>query len=500
MKRSISFILATLALVLTACQDNDIERGAMVLNSIDAESITGSLQGDDYVLTWPTLPNGQRMQVTVYRDGTISSTETTEGNSYTQHSVPTNVKYEYVLKVTDGTNYSAGIVKNFMREGATSITGMQMSQIESVNGYDAKVEWNKAADATSITLRASNGVRAINETLAADATEYTISDVNFDETWEVSLTAVNEKGTALASTVSLRIGKTAIGFLSIYSTPEELVEVGDDDEASAWLWLHEEYPSAHFISFSEITSEDLIEPYRVLFWLRDLDGVDEAAVWNMPETVLNATPYIREWYKNGGSMLLWSHATPYIGTLGRLDTEMLKSNDHAFGTGFGGINNDIWSMAVQLNPGSKFVKDFSSHPIYKGLDVVDAGRTKVIPFKGPGWSEDHNCLYFNIPSVLTGIGNQEESCYSQATNVFGIYPLGMWDSQIDWVSQLNVFELQQGNTEFKGTILCIGNGGCEFSMKNMDGTPDKSAYPSNNTYQGNVLKLAKNSLEYLKTK
>ena len=48
-----------------------------------------------------------------------------------------------------------------------------------------------------------------------------------------------------------------------------------------------------------------------------------------------------------------------------------------------------------------------------------------------------------------------------------------------------------------GTVLCIGNGGCEFSMKNEDGTPDKSANPTNNSCQSNVLKLAKNSVEYL---
>ena len=98
----------------------------------------------------------------------------------------------------------------------------------------------------------------------------------------------------------------------------------------------------------------------------------------------------------------------------------------------------------------------------------------MIPFKGAGWTEDHNCLFFNIPSALTGLGNQEESCYNTLTQVYGIYPLGTWDSQIDWVSQLNVWEAQQGNTEFKGTILCIGNGGCEFSLKNEDGTPDIS--------------------------
>ena len=37
-------------------------------------------------------------------------------------------------------------------------------------------------------------------------------------------------------------------------------------------------------------------------------------------------------------------------------------------------------------------------------------------------------------------------------------------------------------------------------MKNPDGTPDKSAHPKNNPYQDNVLTLAKNSLEYLKTR
>lgn len=157
-------------------------------------------------------------------------------------------------------------------------------------------------------------------------------------------------------------------------------------------------------------------------------------------------------------------------------------------------------MAVELNPGGRFKKDASTHPIFKGLDVIVTDRTKLIAFKGAGWTEDHNCLYFNLPSVITGMGNQEEACYNAITETYGIIPLGTWDSQIDWVSQLNVWEARQGDTDFKGTIICIGNGGCEFSMKNADGTSDISAYPKNNPYQGNVLKLAKNSIEYLKTR
>lgn len=497
--KKVSFILtAMLALLMVACQDKDISREAMVLSSPDASQFTGSLQGDDYVWTWPAQ-NGQ-MQVTVYRNGTLASNEVVNGNSFTQKNVPTNVPFEYVFKLTDGTNFSNGVVKNYIREGASSVSGVQMRQVDVPGGYNAKVEWNPAPDATSIKFTATNGKRTISETLPGGATDYTIANVETGDTWSVTLVAVNDKGASLPVSASLRIGKTAIGFLSVYPTPEELVEKGDDDEASAWLWLQANYPTAQYVYFGNVKSVSDIEPFRVLFWLRDLEGVGEDAVWNMPEVVQFATPIIREWYKAGGSLLLWSHATVYIGHLGRLNIDDMKSNDHAIGTGEGGFNPDVWKMAVQLNPGGRFSKDHSSHPIYKGLEVESTDRTKLIAFKGSGWTEDHNCLFFNLPSLLTGIGNQEEACYTQLTQTFGIYPLGTWDSQIDWVSQMNVFEAQQGNTEYKGTVLCIGNGGCEFSMKNGDGTPDKSAHPKNNPYQENVLTLAKNSLEYLKTR
>ena len=490
--------MAIFALVLSACQDKDIEREAMKLSAPDVSQITGQLSGDDYILSWPAQ-NGQ-MMVTIYRNGTLSSSEIVAGNTYTQKNVPTNIPFEYVFKVTDGTNISSGVVKSYTREGATSITGVQMSQVDKAGGYDALVEWNKATDASSIQFTATNGKKTINETLSGTATSYLINDVETGDTWNVTLVAVNEKGTSLSTSSSLRIGKTAIGFLSIYATPEELIENGDDDEASAWLWLHETYPTAKYVYFGDINSTDDIDPYRVLFWLRDLEGVGEGEVFAIPEVVETATPFIKDWYKEGGSLLLWSHATVYAGHLGRISLDEMKSNDRAIGTGFGGINNDVWKMAVELYPDHKFKKDHSSHPIYKGLEVETNADTKLIAFKGPGWTEDHNCLFFNLPSLWTGIGNTEEACYTQCTQTYGVYPLGTWDSQIWWVSQMNVWEAQQGNTEFKGTLLCIGNGGCEFSMKNTDGTPDKSAHPKNNIYQDNVLTLAKNSLEYLKTR
>lgn len=495
----ISSIAISCSGVVTSCQDNDYEIAAPIVAPIDENSLSGSLQGDDYVWTW-TAPAGLSMQVSVYNGNTLSLAETVKGNTFTHTSVDTNIEFTYVFKLTDGTNLSGGVVKRYTRPGASKISGLTMSQIDKAGGYDALVEWNANASASSINFEATNGSRKINESLSGSATSYTIPNVVYGEEWTVSLTAVNAEGTSMRVSTSLKIGKTAIGFLSVYQTPEELVANGDDDEASAWLWLHEEYPTATYVYFGDITSAQSLDQYRVLFWLRDLEGVTEDDVFNMPAVVENATPYIREWYADGGSLLLWSHATVFIGNLGRIETSMLRGNDRAIGTGEGGYNGDVWKMGVSLNPAGKFTKDHSTHPIYKGLDVESGSNCKLIPFKGPGWTEDHNCLFFNIPSVLTGIGNQEEACYNTLTQVYGIYPLGTWDSQVDFISQLNVWEAQQGNTEFRGTIICIGNGGCEFSMKNDDGTPDISAHPKNNIYQDNVLTLAKNSLEYLKTR
>ncbi|MDE6416973.1 MAG: DUF4960 domain-containing protein [Duncaniella sp.] len=488
------------ALLAVSCQDKDYDIAAPVIAPIAADEISGSLQGDNYVWTW-TKPAGLDMLVNVYNGNVLLMSETVSGDSFTQKDVDTNILYTYVFKLTDGTNISLGVVKQYMRPGASKMAGLSMSQVEKGGGYDAMIVWNANESAATVEMTATNGdTRTITEVFPAGVTEYIIPDVVFGEEWNVTLTAVNPDGRSLPVSTSLKIGKTAIGFLSIYPTPEDLVANGDDDEACAWLWLHEEYPTAQYIYFGDITSAAVLEPYRVLFWMRDLEGVDEAAVFAMPEVVTNATPYVKEWYTAGGNLLLWSHATVYIGELGRIDSEMLKTNDRTIGTGLGNPNGDVWSMAVSLNPGGAFTKDHSSHPIYRGLETTSNDRCKLIPFKGPGWTEDHNCLFFNIPAALTGLGNQEEACYNELTRKYGIYPLGTWDSQIDFVSQLNVWEAQQGNTEFKGTILCIGNGGCEFSMRNPDGTPDISAHPSNNSYQDNVLTLAKNSLEYLKTR
>jgi len=503
------FVLLS-AFVVLSCQDRDLPgSGEMMLSTPDVTTITGAATGDnnyDYTLLWPASSQGAVMQVAVYKNGTqMQALTPCQGNTFTLKNLETKQLYEFLFKYAANDALSNGVMTSYTRPGATAASDVKMEQID-VNDdeHDLQVTWKGSDDATSYILKLVNGdgSRVITETV--NGTSYLLKGVVMKERWEATVIAQNNEGRALPVLASAKIGGKIPAFLSEYATPDELIANGDDDEASAWLWFAENYPKGEYVYFGNINTVEDIEDYRMLFWLRDLETGNTDDIWNFSDVARNAAPCIEQYVKNGGNLLLWQHAVPYIGTINRLATSLLRGVSNAFGCGAGGWNGDVWKMGVCLNTGS-FYKDLSTHAIYEGIQTEKLSEAcpVAIAMKGAGWTEDHNCLFFDIPTKLTGLDNTSEECYNVLTNDYGIYPLGTWDSQAAWVSQLNVWEAKgadkapEGFQKGCGTVLCIGNGGCEFSMKNEDGSPDKSATPKNNSCQQNILKLAKNSVQYL---
>ena len=494
----------------TACQDRDLPGSSdMILSSPEVSQINGTASGEnnyDYTLTWPQSSQGAVMSVAVYKNGTqMQALTPCPSGSFTLKNLETNQLYEFLFKYTNDAALSNGVMTSYTRPGASAPSDLKFEQIDiSDEQHDMKITWTASNDATSYILKLVNGdgSRVIEETVSG--TSYLLKDVVMKERWEATLIAQNSEGKALPIQSSGKVGGKIPAFLSEYATPELLIANGDDDEACAWLWFHENYPKGEYIYFGNISKYEDIEDYRMLFWLRDIETGNADDIWNFSDIAKNAAPCIEQYVKNGGNLLLWQHAVPYIGTINRLATSTLRGVSNAFGCGVGGWNGDVWKMGVCLNTGS-FSKDLSTHAIYAGIptEKLNDNCFKAIAFKGAGFTEDHNCLFFDIPVKLTGLDNTSEECYNVLTEEYGIYPLGTWDSQVNWVSQLNVWEAKgapkapEGFQKGAGTVLCIGNGGCEFSMKNADGTPDKSASPKNNSCQSNILKLAKNSVEYL---
>ena len=497
-------------LLFASCQDRDLPgSGAMQVSSPDVTQITGALSGEnnyDYTLSWPAGQSGAVMQVAVFKNGAQQQALTPcTGNSFTLKNLETNQLYEFLFKYATADATSKGVMTSYTRLGATAPSDVKMTQIDiSEDEHNLEITWKGSDDATSYLLKLVNGdgSKVFNETVTG--TSYLLKGVEMKERWEVTIIAQNDKGKALPVEASAKIGGKIPGFLSEYATPEELIANGDDDEASAWLWFHENYPKGEYIYFGSVNTVEDIEDYRMLFWLRDIETGNVDDVWNFSDVAKNAAPIVEQYVKNGGNLLLWSHAVPYIGTINRLSTSLLRSVSNSINCGPGGHNPDVWKMGVCANTGA-FTKDYSTHAIYADMPVEKLNDVTfaAIAMKGAGWTEDHNCLFFDIPNKLTELDNTSEECYNSLTNDYGIYPLGTWDGEVKWINQLNIWEAKgaekapEGFQKGCGTVLCIGNGGCEFSMKNDDGTPDISANPKNNSCQQNVLRLAKNSIEYL---
>ncbi len=507
-----SCAFAVAALLLTACQDKDLPGSApMQIATPEASAITGAQSGDngyDYTLSWPQGPEGSVMQVAVYKNGTqVQALKDCPGNTFTLKNLETNQLYEFLFKYATEDASSTGVMTSYTRPGATAPTEVKMQQIDiSDEQHDLEVSWTECPDATSYLLKLVkivNGTETTVVNTTVTGTSYLQKNVEMKERWEATVIAQNDLGKALPVEGSGKIGGKIPAFLSEYATPEELIANGDDDEASAWLWFHENYPKGEYLYFGSISRLEDIEDYRMLFWLRDFDEGSADDVWKFSDLAKNAAPIVEQYVKNGGNLLLWQYAVPYIGTINRVPTSLLRTAP-GIDVGAGNINNDVWKMGVCVNTGS-FSKDFSKHAIYEGMEVERLNDVcfAAIAMKGAGWTENHNVIFFDIPTILTGEANNTEECYNIITTDYGIYPLGTWDSQVQWVSQLNVWEAKgaekapDGYQKGCGTVLCIGNGGCEFSMKNTDGSNDVSANPSNNSCQHNILRLAKNSIEYL---
>lgn len=501
------YLMAAAALMLfgSCTQEGDViyqevDAPVLQIDAMRSDLILMTAEGCDVSFSWPMMPEGMSMVVDVAKDGAPVWQETYGHGvtSFVHRGLETNTRFTYVFRVTDGTLCSDGVLKTYVRPGASSPRDVSVMQREGDTGYEAVLSWSPVADADEIVVSVTKNGATVSETIQGGATSYVCGMLAEGDELDFTVSARNEEGESLPATTSLKVGKTAVAFLSYYPTPEELVQNGDDDEASAWLWFHSEYPSSRFLYFGDITSAEMLKDYRVLFYIRDLDSGSENDVWNQPSVVQDATPFITEWYRDGGNMVLWQHACTYVGDLGRIDKQLLMSNDHRVTVGRGSWIGDRWYMAVHANLAGRYYIDYSQHPIYSGVAV---NSDKTITVKGSCWTEDHNCCFFNIPSVLTGMHNQSADTYRELTETFGIYPLATWDNeQMNFVSMLNVWEARQGNTDYRGTVLCVGNGGLEFSYKNADGTDDVSARPMNNSYHGNVLKIARNAIEYLKTR
>lgn len=171
----------------------------------------------------------------------------------------------------------------------------------------------------------------------------------------------------------------------------------DDDELAAKNWFVQTYGDNGKV-FTPANLPTLNPNDYTTLWIQ-IDRVGlEMGPGKLPADIIasgiisNLTTYL----KAGGNVFLTKHATQLVSSLGRIAEQY---GPHLFGSGEGGEGTDIWTTNAVIGSNCDPKYDHRSHAAFAGLEVlpandpVDRYDHESFPLEGPGFREDHNCMW-----------------------------------------------------------------------------------------------------------
>ena len=264
----------------------------------------------------------------------------------------------------------------------------------------------------------------------------------------------------------------------------------DDDESTAEEWFKKTYgDKGAVLTPADIKAMSKIDRAKYsMIWIQ-IDRVGLQLGWrNLPADIVDpdVIAKLKDFAQSGGNLFLTKHATQLSAAIGRIDDSLAPG---LFGSGEGGEGGDIWTTNAVIGSNCDPKYDHRSHAAFAGLDVlpandgVDNYDHESYPLEGPGFREDHNCMWdlnaYDLPAKVP-TGKNVVNAWEQLTNST---VLATWGHVSDYCCA-GIVEFNP-TTDYKGTMLCIGLSAYEFNQR------------GGNQYQKNINRLTKNCIDYL---
>ncbi|WP_051292773.1 DUF4960 domain-containing protein [Olivibacter sitiensis] len=243
--------------------------------------------------------------------------------------------------------------------------------------------------------------------------------------------------------------------------------IADDDEKAAADWFFANYPESDYISFQSIGAGRRLSNYKVIWWHHDASQDLPAAATNA--TVVNA---LKAYRAQGGGLLLTTYAALYLETLGVVPAG--KGPNNVFGDfGDGGFieYNDDWGISFRGR---------ESHPIFQGIETYDTGKANLLS-KGT-FRKNHTAWWF-LPE-WGGYGNA--ATWREQTGGINLASEA-WDDYLD--GRVGIAEWPSAGLQ--GNVVVITFGAYDWYSEPRNGGSD-------NAYIGNIQRLTKNAIDYIK--
>ncbi len=261
----------------------------------------------------------------------------------------------------------------------------------------------------------------------------------------------------------------AYAFLGTSETIDGLL---NGDERTAAEWMLQNVPNSRYVSLESLKdgSASLTDFTAVWFHYEQTNTLPAIATNKV------VTNVIKDFYDNGGDILLSGTACLYTGSLGITPSAYVPNN--AFGS-FGDADQvnapgETWGIAIT---------GCESHSIYKDLAIDNTTQPwSVVWFIGKeiSWRRNIGC-----PWDLVSPYKQDWADWSAKT---GGTPLASfnWDNDCNEKVAISVFEGVDGG---KGSAVCIGAPSYDWYYEKEN--------TSANSYYSNIEKLTLNIFEYL---
>ncbi|WP_447642883.1 MULTISPECIES: DUF4960 domain-containing protein [Chitinophagaceae] len=305
-------------------------------------------------------------------------------------------------------------------------------------------------------------------TLATGATITPAAEQTVDFTNTVIYTV--KKDTA---TVNYKVSIGTPQTIAFIGTASSVSTLANKDELAAWQWLTSVNSLADYVSLTSIQNGTVdLSQYKIIWWHQDESQSTPATAMN-PNTI----QAFKNYYANGGNLLLTSYATMYLDAIGIVPAG--KAPNNAFGDNTPWVEPN-WDWGISY-------KGYASHPVFAGLPQASDKSDPTVYLLSHGAFRLNHTAQWHIGADWGGYASPAD--WRAQT---GGLDLGSSEGDPNHTNAVTMAEFPKSATH--GATIVIGAGAYDWYS---EADPTNASSQPANTDLPNIQKLTSNIFEYL---
>lgn len=388
----------------------------------------------------------------------ISAVEVSEGaQASMQVGEMVDFSFPQTIKVTNGDAFMEYTIT--VKHHEAKITSFKLNDVytgiidEENHSIQVRVPTNVNVKSLIPTIETTKG--ATVTPASGQAVDFT-NPVIFTVTYETATSTYEVKVVQSDSPLAVYVG--------LASSIDEL----NPEEKAAATWMLKNISNSEYLSFDDVRTERVdLSGCKVMWWHFHVDGGigNEAAFNEKAASAIQTVAKMKDFYENGGSLLLTRFATYYAA---KMDV-----------TADGKVPNNSWGGSEQsgetvTGPWSFFITGHTEHPLYAGITAETIDGKPAIYTCDKGYNITNSTSQWHIGwEDYADLNTWETNHGATSLGYGGDGAVVVWEYP---------------STASSGRVLCIGSG-CYDWYSIADVTGDQ--------YHENVEKLTQNAIEYL---